>query len=93
MAEVVVDTADNVRFLPVWKAGATPEERFLELAQIARRHPERFARSIVVYEECKSKDEFLTRYITHGDGGVLAFLGLLEMGKAKLLRWSLDGED
>lgn len=48
----MVDTS-NVEYLPVWKAEATAEERLLELAMIARKHPERFAKLMVVYVEEK----------------------------------------
>ena len=46
----MVDTS-NVEYLPIWKAEATAEERLLELAMIARKHPERFAKLMVVYSE------------------------------------------
>lgn len=39
----------NVKGLPVWKRGATAEERFLELAQMAREEPGRFEKLIVCW--------------------------------------------
>ena len=33
-----------------WKLNATAAERFEELSQLAREHPERFARFIVIWE-------------------------------------------
>jgi hypothetical protein len=83
---------NKVSYLPVWKEGATPHERFLELALIAQAHPERFQNVVVVYHEKMEDSKFRVRYITNG-GSVLETLGLLELGKEKLLRWSLDGED
>lgn len=37
----------NVVGLPRWKKGATAEERFLELAQMAREDPDRFEHVVV----------------------------------------------
>ena len=44
----------TVDYLPIWKRDAIAEERFLELAQIAHKHPERFGKIAVVYEETLS---------------------------------------
>lgn len=90
--------ADNVEYLPIWKNEATAEERFQELAMIARKHPERFKRVVVVYEEDmplqkgETYPRTLTRYVTSGVSCTLA-LGVFEAGKQKLLRWMFDGED
>lgn len=42
---------NNVDYLPIWKAGATPEERLSEMAAIARKHPERFSKMVFLYVE------------------------------------------
>lgn len=55
-------SADNVEYLPVWKANATAEERLLELAMMARKHPERFAKFVLVYQEATADDATVTRY-------------------------------
>ena len=86
-------TPDTVTYFPYWKAGATAEERLLELAEIARAHPERFDTMIVVYNERTTCNRFLTRYITSGKEGSMHFVGLLEMAKNKLFEWiNGDGE-
>ena len=43
--------ADNVEYLPIWKKDSTPEEFLLELSLIARKHPERFKKIVIVFEE------------------------------------------
>lgn len=56
----------SVSYLPIWKAGATPEERFLELAMIAQKHPERFAKMVLVYEETVPSGRTLLRFLKDG---------------------------
>lgn len=51
---------DNVDYLPIWKEGATAFDRFSELAMIARKHPERFAKIFVIYVE-ESDDKTSTK--------------------------------
>jgi hypothetical protein len=68
--------SNNVEYLPIWKNNATAAERFDELAMIARKHPERFAKMVVVYIEVK-EESTCTRQIsagctTHEQIGVLA---------------------
>ena len=68
---------DNVEYMPNWKKGATAEERLMELAMIARKHPERFSQMVVIYIE-ELPDEFTrTRHLalnagTHVVAGILA---------------------
>ena len=89
---------DNVEYLPVWKAGATAEERFSELAILARLKPERFNAMIVIYEEelpiqdGEKNPSTMCRYVTNGTNCTRA-LGLIESGKYKLLRWMFEGEE
>jgi hypothetical protein len=45
------EMTENVLILPVWKKGATAEEWFYDLALLARTHPERFSRMVLIYEE------------------------------------------
>lgn len=59
-------TTDNLSYLPNWKKGATPDERFMELAMIARKHPERFARILVLYEENLPNGNTLMRWAQNG---------------------------
>lgn len=76
---------DNVDYLPIWKAGSTVEEQFMELALIARKHPERFERFIVIYQESKD-NHTRTDYLTKQGLQLNCTLGLLEMGKFELLK-------
>lgn len=41
----------EISYLPLWKKDSTPEEWCMELAMIARKHPERFQRAIISYVE------------------------------------------
>ena len=83
---------DNVEYLPIWKKGATAEEHLLELAMIARKHPERFSKVIIIYHEQIDDREprvSHTRYTTHGCDTTQA-VGLIELGKLQLLRYTHD---
>jgi hypothetical protein len=82
---------------PNWKARATPEERFLELANIAKRNPERFQRMILVYQEdlphAKGhiNNPTITRYVVGGNNEAInttTALGLLDLGRHELLRFT-----
>jgi len=75
--------SDNVDYLPVWKKNNTAEERFLELAMIARKHPERFNRICVIYEENKGDDTTVTDYTLH-NCSTLELLGLIEIAKQEI---------
>jgi hypothetical protein len=44
----------SIATLPVWKKGSTAAEWLEELAAMAREHPERWARIVVVLEELNS---------------------------------------
>ena len=81
--------SDNVEYLPVWKNGATAEERFLELAMIARKRPERFEHVIIIwnYTNQKDGDRMRTEYVTSGCDTMDA-LGLVELAKEELHRYT-----
>lgn len=52
----------TVDYLPIWKKNATAGERLRELALIADKHPERFAKWVLVY--CEDNDQrFKVRYM------------------------------
>lgn len=69
-----------VDYLPVWKKNSTPEEWFMELASIARRHPERFGKVVVVFEEMTERGA--AKYGYHcRNCKTLELLGLLVAGK------------
>ena len=75
----------NLIYLPLWKKDATPEERLLEIAMIARKHPERFSKFIVVYQENNDKSS-QERYVTYHTNTTEA-LGLLRLGELTLLKY------
>lgn len=74
---------ENVAYLPLWKKGATPEERLMEVAAIARNHPERFSKLAVIYIEDTGKSD-VTRYACNGVT-TLELLGLLELAREEVL--------
>lgn len=78
--------ADNVEFLPIWKNNATPEERLMELAMMARKNPERFAKMVVFYQE-ESEHGYRTRYVCSEKLDSISLLGLIELGKDQVLRY------
>lgn len=73
-------SADNIDYLPIWKKGATAEERFMELALMARKHPERFERILVVHQEDIADTKTITRYCCHGVT-TTELIGLLHMAE------------
>lgn len=87
------ERADTLTYLPVWKAGATAEERLLELAMMARVHPDRFKRFIVAYQEDLAAPEdrspqTVTRYATSDGLNTTTALGVIEIAKLELLRYT-----
>jgi len=40
----------SIDYLPIWKKDATAEEWLLQVAAIARKHPERFDKVVLIYE-------------------------------------------
>jgi DNA repair ATPase RecN len=71
--------------MPVWKKGATAEERLQELAQIARKHPEQFSNFVIVYQEFNEEEETsLERVVTHNTN-LTESLGLLRLAEYRLL--------
>lgn len=78
---------DNVEFLPIWKKGSTAEEFLLELAMVARKHPERFEKLVLVSQETlpsgQTKVDYFTRKVS-----TIEVLGLLELGKMEIIRYT-----
>ncbi len=71
----------KISTLPIWKKGASAEERFQELVMMAREHPERFKRMCVIWVEEDSA--IRTRY--HFEGcTTLEGIGLLNLVSQKL---------
>jgi hypothetical protein len=52
----------SIDYLPIWKKDAPTHERLYELAEVARKHPERFQKWVIVYCE-DSEKTFSTRYM------------------------------
>jgi hypothetical protein len=75
---------DNVDYLPIWKKNATPEEKFMELALIARKHPEKFNRMIVVYQQ--QHDGYTQTRYADNELSLIETLGLIEMAKFEIIK-------
>lgn len=74
----------TIDHLPVWKKNSTAEEWLLELAAMARKHPERYARAVIVIEETKSTGN--TRQRCYSRNAPLAYrLGMLVIAQAEEL--------
>lgn len=78
---------DNLEYLPIWKKGSTAEEFLLELAMIARKHPERFEKVVLVSQETlptgQTKVDYFTRQVS-----TMEALGVLELGKMEIIRYT-----
>lgn len=87
---------DNVTYMPVWKIGASAEERLQELAMIARKHPERFKNFAIAYQQeipGPAGSRFpttMTRYALSDGISATTAVGLFEIAKAELLRHTYD---
>ena len=78
--------ADNVEYLPVWKFGATAEERFLELAMIAKKNPERFAKVAVIYEGAADANKLTRlRYTSCGVINNNELVGIIDIAKHDII--------
>lgn len=78
---------DNVTYIPIWKNNATAEERLQELAQIARKHPERFDKFIIVHQELDEKKEYTQERTLSFNCSTTEAVGLLRLGEVKLLKF------
>lgn len=52
----------SIDILPIWKKDAPTHERLYELAEVARKHPDRFDKWVIVYCE-DNEQRFKTRYM------------------------------
>lgn len=75
-------TADNIEYLPIWKKGASAEEFLLELAMVARKHPEAFGKIVIVRQETLPSGNTLTRF-NYYQASTIEAVGLLEVGKIR----------
>ena len=53
----------TIDYLPVWKKGASVHERLYELAEMARKHPERFDKWLIAYQELRPNGNTLARVL------------------------------
>jgi hypothetical protein len=75
----------EIGYLPIWKKDATAEERLLELAIMAKVHPERFAKFIIIYQERpEDSGKQIERYCPHNVDTTEIF-GLIELGKLSVI--------
>lgn len=79
-------TTDNIEFLPIWKQGATAEERLLELAMVARKHPEKFNKFIIIYQENNEKNNSTSERFVNFNANTTECLGLLRLGEMSIIR-------
>jgi hypothetical protein len=69
----------TIDYLPIWKRDAPAHERLYELAEIARKHPEHFAKWVIVY--CEYDDQrFKTRTVEGTGTRTSDALGVLTAG-------------
>lgn len=78
----------TIDYLPIWKKDATAEEWFMELAAIARKHPERFEKAAVVGQEQLANGNTHDRQFSRGVR-VTELLGMLEWAKADIIKDAL----
>lgn len=69
----------SIDYLPIWKKGAPAHERLYELAEIARKYPERFEKWVIVYCEDNAK-VFKTRWMNGEGTSTSDSLGVLQAG-------------
>lgn len=77
---------DNITPMPLWKKNATPEERMLEVAHMAREHPERFSKIALIYQEdINGGASSVVRYACYGVT-TTELIGLIECGKIEVMK-------
>lgn len=79
----------EIRTLPFWKKDASAYERLSELALLAKEHPERFGRFVIVYEETLPTGRVKPRTLVFRDKDDLGMdyseqVGLLQIGILKI---------
>lgn len=75
----------SIDYLPIWKQNSTAEEWLQEVAAVARKHPERFNRAVVVFEEVLKTGNIKTDYYSR-NAQTNELVGLLEFGKIAVIR-------
>ena len=83
---------NNVFMLPDWKKNGTAEDRFNELAVMARLYPEKFSRVVVIYEEDLPDDRSKMQWA----GTPLStreLLGIITQALFEIQKWARKGND
>lgn len=75
--------------MPIWKRGSSASEFFFEVYTLACKHPERFGKVALIYEETATSGSTQVRQITHGCSTTEAF-GIIEIGKSTLFKDTLS---
>ena len=72
----------KIEYLPGSQPPPTPGDRMMHLAELAKLHPERFQKVIVIYaEETEAEDKF--RYMSYACS-TIELLGMLEQAKEEI---------
>lgn len=79
------DGAEIVSF-PKWNPRVTAEQRFLELAEIARRRPEQFQKVIIGWVDFDENGRIDTNYTIVGCANTVEFLGVLDLVRQECYR-------
>lgn len=74
----------SIDYLPIWKKDATACERLQELAEVARKYPERFGKFALGYIETLPNGNTKIRTFTHGCSTVES-VGVFEIAKNDLI--------
>lgn len=82
--------SDTLLILPVWKKGASAEDWFSDMANFARKYPERFRKMVLVYDEDIGNDQSRIGYYCHACSTTEAF-GLLAMGQQRVWEFTTSG--
>ena len=77
----------SIDFLPIWKKDATPCERLQELAEVARKYPERWEKFVIGCVETKPNGNLHFRNYRYGCVLTEA-VGLFEVSKGELIKES-----
>ncbi len=78
----------SIDYLPIWKKDSTAEEWLLEVAAIARKHPERFGKVVIVAEERLGEGSWLVRTFNR-PATLSEILGIMEIAKAQMFKDAL----
>ena len=75
---------DNLSILPVWKRDSSAEEFFGECSLLARKHPERFGKAALVYEETLATGNTVVRTASRALN-TNELVGILQIGISQII--------